>query len=76
MISSAVERSVAGCKIQFFSVYFKTNQCYCSNRSPAVVSRSLAVLFEIENPEKLCIVLVKPIAGMVLLFLRHSCMLN
>ena len=64
-ISTAVKRSVAGCKIQFriefysrrptsshlfFSLYPLTNCYYWSIRSPAVMSRSLAVLFEIENP--------------------------
>ena len=44
LICPAVKRSVAGCKIQFFSLYLLTNCYHWSIRSPAA-------LFEIENTE-------------------------
>ena len=77
MISLAVKiQSVAGCKLQFFSVQQETKiGSIGSIRSPAVTSRSPVVLFEIEDPgvylhfQSYVVVFMKKISFFVILTL-------
>ena len=48
LISLAVEKSIAGSKMQFF-FHLQTHRYYLNYWSPIVMSRSLSVLFEIKS---------------------------